>query len=415
MNTVLLAWQLGAGCGHLSQMTPLVRDLKVKQHRVVAAVRNLPAAAKAFAGFEVKLLQAPAKTDGRLFCSRGITIAHLLANVGFGDKFELFGLSSAWQNLIRLVRPDLIIFDHSPTALLAARGLPVRKVLIGSGFCCPYDVYPMPFIRSKRDAADEAEAIRDEDEILGRMNRLLGHWRQPPLERLGQLYGEVDEVFLTTFPELDHYQDRPPTRYWGPVNATGGNAPEWPDAEGKRVYSYLKPFPTLADLLQILNEKKYPMLIYPDGIKRKIQQQYQSDTLRFVNERLNMAEVGQQCDLAILNAGHGTTCDILLAGKPIMPVPLQAEQQLMAENVSRLGAGATVSARQKDRARMESVLDDLLTNPSYTEAAQRFAQRYSSFNPKVQQAQMLQRVLELLEQPVSTSIANCKSQTTALA
>jgi len=190
-------------------------------------------------------------------------------------------------------------------------------------------------------------------------------------------------------------------RYWGPVNATGGKSPQWPTGDRKRIYAYLKPFPTVADLLEILSAKKYPTLIFPDGIKRKIQEKYQSETLRFTNERLNMAEVGQQCDLAILNAGHGTTCDILLAGKPIMALPLNAEQQLMAENIERLGAGMTVSARLNDRARMENAFDDVLNNPKYTQSAQRFAARYSNFNPKIQQAQMLQRVLELLEKPVA--------------
>ena len=59
---------------------------------------------------------------------------------------------------------------------------------------------------------------------------------------------------------------------------------------------------------------------------------------------------------------------------------------------------------------METALDELLHNPSYTQAAQRFAARYANFNPKAQQAQMLQRVLELLEQPVAARESACTAK-----
>jgi UDP:flavonoid glycosyltransferase YjiC (YdhE family) len=405
MGTILFAWQLGAGLGHLLRMKPSAEGLANCGHRIFMVARNLPRAAKVYARLGVSLLQSPAKSEGPCLFRRGSSFAHLLANVGFGTFAEIFGLVAAWRNLFELVQPDLIVFDHSPAALLAARGFPARRVPIGSGYCCPPDTYPLAKIRADVSPDEAAKAQRDEDRILQRLNAILKYRAQPTLERLGQLYGEVDECFLTTFEELDHYPGRSGATYWGPVNGSGGKSPDWPAANGRRIFAYLKPFPTLTDLLEILNDRKYPTLIYPDGIDREIQERYQSDTLRFVNERLNMSEVSQQCDLAILNAGHGTTCDILLAGRPILQFPLQAEQQLMAENVCRLGAGETLSPRQKDRAAMEITLDQLLIDPRYTEAAQRFAQRYANFNPQRQQAQMLQRVLELLDQPSPKPVA----------
>lgn len=35
------------------------------------------------------------------------------------------------------VEPDAVVFDHSPTALLAAKARTFRKTLLGSGFICP--------------------------------------------------------------------------------------------------------------------------------------------------------------------------------------------------------------------------------------------------------------------------------------
>jgi UDP:flavonoid glycosyltransferase YjiC (YdhE family) len=184
------------------------------------------------------------------------------------------------------------------------------------------------------------------------------------------------------------------------VNGTGGASPDWPPGE-KRIYAYLKAFPTLNDLLALLKQRGHSTIVYSAEIGRKAIAEYQSETLRFVSEPLNMSEVGRDCDLAILNAGHGTTCDILLAGKPIMQIPMNAEQQLMAERVCALGAGERVSARKSDPERMAAALDQLLTDPKYTQAAQTFAKRYAKFDPQKQRAQMLERVLELLEGPVT--------------
>lgn len=106
------------------------------------SLRNLAGAASVFGRAGVSFLPAPFKSSGRAYFRPTLNFAHILANVGWGDFAELFGLACAWRNVIRLVRPDLMVCDHSPTALLASRGLGVRRVVIGSGFLCPPDECP---------------------------------------------------------------------------------------------------------------------------------------------------------------------------------------------------------------------------------------------------------------------------------
>jgi UDP:flavonoid glycosyltransferase YjiC (YdhE family) len=296
------------------------------------------------------------------------------------------------------VRPDLIVFDHSPVALLAARGIPARRALIGTGFWCPPDVFPLPCLRSAlRRAIDPIQVARDEQTILRRANWMLSHWKQPPLERMGQLYGEVDECFLTTFAEFDPYPDRVRARYWGPVSASGGNAPQWPTAgSAKRIYAYLKPFAGLESLLEILRKLQHATLIYYDGIAASTRKRFNADNLHFVAEPVDPAQAARECDLAILNGTPGATCDMLLAGKPILQIPIYSDQERVAEEVCRVGAGALLSPAVRDPDVFEATIRALLVEDRFTQCALSFAERHRDFNAHRQRTDMLDRACELI-------------------
>ena len=394
LSTVLVTWELGGGLGHLVRLLPLVQSLRENGHQVVAALRDLSRAEAVYRGLQVSYLQAPIKTSkaGRAFDSMR-TLAHILSNCGFGDDDELRGMVQAWRNLITQVRPDLILFDHGPTALLASRGLQMRRVVIGTGFCCPPDTTPVPDLRPwLPDAA--AQFRQDEQNVLRRANRVLDSLGVAPLERLTKLYHPVDETFLATFRELDQYPDRPPTRCWGAWPNSGGMAPEWPGGAGKRIYAYLKPFPARDRLLALLDKLRLPTLVYLEPVQPKLPQKYQSKKLRFVQRRLDLTCVGRECDLAILNGGHGVTASMLLAGVLILQLPIYVEQAMTGVATRRLGAGR--SARIDRPNEIAAKLTDLIQSDKYARAAGEFSARYRDFDPKQQVERITQHLEELL-------------------
>src|SRR5262245_34668387 len=119
MAKILVAWELGGGLGHLTPLVPIVERLRDHGHRLFAAVRDLSGIDTVFAGLDVTYLQAPvkvSKSPDRIEPPR--TFAHILHNSGFARPAELRAMAEAWRSLYRLVEPDLIVFDHAPTALL---------------------------------------------------------------------------------------------------------------------------------------------------------------------------------------------------------------------------------------------------------------------------------------------------------
>jgi hypothetical protein len=167
MGTALITWELGGGLGHLMQLGPLARGLAGRAHSVYAAVRYLDRA-RGVLGDAVKLLAAPwAATPAERHVKPPVNLAHILHNMGWHDAAQLAGLVAAWRSLYELVKPDVVVFDHAPTALLASRELNFGRVVIGSGFCVPPDEPGRP-LRNLRPWVKAAHAEPGNVEAFGR-------------------------------------------------------------------------------------------------------------------------------------------------------------------------------------------------------------------------------------------------------
>jgi hypothetical protein len=394
MATILFTWELGLSMGHVGTLRPLAEKLSRNGHRVVAALKDVTKAPHLSAGGKVQCLQAPVRLNAvRAPFQRPSTFAHILHNAGFGNVDELRPLVDAWRALFDLVRPDLVLLEHSPTALLASFEREVRRVGIGTGFTLPPNRSPLPDWRPYLKN-DPARLEHEEQVIRSVMNELLAGWGVAPLGRVTELYARFDETLLNTFPELDHFGPRSGQAYWGTGPGGMGEPVEWPAGNGPKAFGYLKPFAAIESLLARLVEQKLPTLIYGPEISPQLQNQFQCDTLRFAARPVDLAEAGKWCDFAILNATHGTTAAMLLAGKPSLQIPLFLEQQLTADNVVRMGAGLTAESNQPNR--VVEQLDRLLSDDLYALRAQAFRRRYAHYDRLAQIEAMTDRIEQLV-------------------
>jgi len=391
MATYLFAWELGYGLGHLVNLRPLAAGLRTRGHRVELVLRNLAQARAIFPADEGPYWQAPYRQFRPPTAGPTLSFAQILYENGFCDALELASHGDAWRNIFRAVDPDVIVFDHSPTALLAARGMRAKRVTVGTGFFLPVDETPLrslqPWLKP-----DPVKLAQHEQGVLAIANGALKHWSQPPLEHLAELYHPSDEHLLLTFAELDHYGTREGTRYWGAWTGGFGKSPDWPDASGKRIYAYLKPFPQLNTLLDLLRRSGQPTIVFGGEIAESVRQEFAGPTLRFEREPLDIGRVAEECDFAILNANHGTAISFLRAGKPSLQIPIYVEQSLLAMAMMKLGAAlAAPPDRPQEIARQ---LEILLQAPNPTPGAASFAARYADFNAD----QQIDLILDRLEQ-----------------
>jgi len=382
MSTILWIWEFGGGLGHTLPLRPLALALAARGHRNVLAIREFAGVLKIFSPGEIALLQAPVKlSPAENAVEPPSTYADILTHYDFQSADDLSARLMAWRTLFESVKPDLIVLDHSPTALLALRGTSYKKMLLGHGFFCPPDIYPLPSFRGWVPT-DPETLRRTEDHVLAGMNGALTRLHAPPLQRLSQLFAEVDANALCTLPELDHYPQRAPTPYWSHWSLNEGAAPKWPDVPGPRVFAYLKHFPGVEHILHTLATSGHPTLVYCDGLSPEGKQSLTTPSLFFAEEFLDFSRVAAESSVAVLNATHYSMLTFLLVGVPLVQIPLQLEQLLSAHAAERLGAGLTVMQDRLDT--FAPAFQRALTDTTLRDNAQRFAARYQHMQPRQQ-------------------------------
>ncbi len=368
---VLMAWELGAGYGHLAPLLTLARPLVAAGHHVSFVVRDVASAEAVLGGSGIPCYPAPANFSP----SGGVTLhsfPQILLSTAFNSEDELRARVRAWQSLYALLEPDLLVADHAPSALLAARGTRIRCIVTGNGFVIPPDVTPMPELRSWKPE-DPAVLERAENRALDMANGVARSLKLPRLDRLGQLYGSASPALLT-LRELDNYADsRQGVEYWGTLPGPGSAAPQWPTGEGKRVFMYGQPYPSLPDVLTALARGPHRTLVYMPKAGPELRK-LAGPHLAFADVLMDMRAVTHSCDCAVMTNGHGTTSAMLLAGKPVVLLPQHLEMLLIAQCVEQAGAGLSAPALK-----LEGILGKLgrvLSEESFTTKARELAARY---------------------------------------
>ncbi len=397
MSKILYAWELGGGIGHVAPFYLIARQLAEEGHRLHFAVRELPAVVRLYRGLDCALYQAPTNfLHGRAPFPHPLTLPQILHNVGLSNPSHLMARVVSWKSLLDLVQPDLIIADHAPGVLIASRGREIPTVLIGTGFVCPLLEYPMRNLCSWL-SVDLERCRQSEDALVEQINIVLQQWGQPTLASLSELYGQAQTQFLTTFRELDHYGPRPDADYLGvwPYSEPSVTDVCWPQGDGKKVFAYLKPSRGLGALFDWLAARGNPTIVVGDGLDFDALRRVAKPNICFCSEPLALREVGRQCDLAILNATHGTTCSLLLEGKPLFQLPHNLEQTVTAVHTMELGVAS--QADKDDGSKIVWEFSGFLHHDRFAEHARNFAERYGAFRPEDGIARVMTQLGRLLQ------------------
>lgn len=394
MARILMAWELGAGLGHLLYLRRVAEEFLARGHEIHVASRHPASAEQVFGCLDVKILSAPYRAGPRKYRLTDVrSFAELLYNVGFGDFDDLHCAATQWRNLIQKAAPDVLYLDHSPTAMLAARGLPVVVACQGNGFLIPPIESPLPPFHVSIPVDDDM--LEHEATALASANRVLDEFDGPCMKSLADLYGDADERILTTFPEFDPYAPREDAQYVGVWPLPIPHSAEWPMGGGRMVLVYVSSQAASGRLFNALLQARYRALVVCPYLQEDDVRRFQAPYVKFVTHTINLSKTLMEADLCIAS-GATTSEESVLAGTPVLRIPTQKEQYFTALRMEEYGAGIAVSSNSS-AAEYVHVIEQAIQTKRYTDAAESFADQHSEFDAHLQVCQAVERLEERLE------------------
>ncbi len=395
---VVFAWELGGGYGHIAGFIKLADELRKNNCKISWILRDTKYFHALCSMTDDAVFQAPF-SHPKAGASRRLvnSFSDLLYRHGYSSDDELIGLLVAWRSLFYILKPDLLICDHSPTAILAARGYPFPVASYGIGFFLPPAVNPWPNLQAFM-TIDEAKLLESDKLILNVINSSLTQLGEQGLQQMSELF-DIDTHFLCTFPELDHYCGRNTEDYWGPrMDVSSGENPVWPSGHGPKVFAYLKAEnPSTANVVAGLKELGWPSLIHFTGGNQTSIDSPTCPSIIFSNGHLHMGKLVQQADLFINHAGHGTISASLLGGKPSLMFPSQQEQLLLAKAVAQYGLGI-LGKSNASSAEIIQWLERLAQSEDIQAQCRLFAAKYQNFNMDEQVELIAEHCLDIISQ-----------------
>jgi len=395
MAHIVGVWELGGHLGHLGRFAALVPLFVERGHRVTLILRDL-ARVQHLKGLEqAAVMQAPLWTPrSRSAPAHPVSMPEILQHFGYLSVPGLCGMLRAWRDTFDVLRPDLLLCDYAPTALFASRGQGFVRAAIGSGYSIPpTGQAPMPVFRSVSSSV-RSRSLQAEQRVARVIRRVADEMGQNRINSVSELF-DVDEEFLCTLPELDHYVRSQPARYWGvPAQSSAGELPRWSNRGIPRVFAYIKPPGHHFDAtIKALQQSGYEAEVFAPGITEEVKQRHSSPTLRISSHPYDLIKTFDSCDVVICHAGHETVVPALLAGRPVLLIPLHMEQYALACRVEAQGIGELVAP--DDLAKLPQALKRLL-EPSCIERTRIFASKYVDVSPALAAGQIVQRCEQLL-------------------
>ncbi|MBF0447335.1 MAG: hypothetical protein HQL67_03955 [Magnetococcales bacterium] len=375
LANILFVWERGGGTGHLVSHLQLIQSLMARNHRVLFVVKQTATAARILNPIGCPFIQSP-PAGVRLPLEQRMWPLHslhqMLFNIGFHDPQQTAGRIQAWRKIYADFKPDILFSDFSPTALLASQGLEMARVAVGYGFLFPPEEgyrHPMRFWGS----SDPERLKKDEGRLLAVINQALDRVGTAPVDNLRPLtHGQMN--LIQSFPVLDPHDPRRggDERYqlYLPEDVSGV-APVWPEGEGKKIFAYLKPTEWGLTMLKVLKASGLSTLVFAPSIPEPYRRQMASSSLRFSTAPLNMSQVTALCDLAVSEAGHGMTLQMMAAGRPMLMGISHIEQAINAEKVKQAGMGLFWPSGEKGGGELPGrMIERLLSEDSFRQAAE---------------------------------------------
>jgi hypothetical protein len=367
-KTVLYAWELGEGLGHLPVLKAFAEGLKADGVQARFVLREIKGAAQVLASTGGTLHSAPHWAKPALPQVRSRSLADIMASNGYSQADHAAAILSAWDRVINTIKPDLIVCDHAPSACLAAHGrIPVA--IVGNGFAVtPTDGDWFPeFAPGEGKPENQAyvfEAIQGAFKSLGR----------PPLSSITAPFkGAFRGVY--TFPVLDTYRAVRQEKLLGPIEA---QPPLSPLPKQRRIFFYTAAdFARIDALTHCIMDLGAEASVYMRGQVGPRASILRSRGVEVFDTPPRLADLLPQVSCVFSHVGPGFTNAALTGGRPHIMFPRHFEAHAAALGLVGLGCGIRLDDLTPDKFR--AAFERASGDPHMQDAAQQAGAEAQTF------------------------------------
>jgi rhamnosyltransferase subunit B len=366
MARILLAWELGGGFGHAGPLRALADRLAERGHEPVFALRDVVTPAPLFQDRRYPVLQGPYWPKPFALRGRRHAInshADMLATCGYGQADELAAMVGAWDDLLSIVKPDLVVVDNAPTLALALYDR-IPAIFTGYGFTLP-PAHERSF-----------PVLRDETPPLIAELILLGNVEAVQKRRRARAPGSLTELFrgrfraMTSVKELDPYRVRQDPEL-GPLERMP--EPSMPPYQNA-LFAYLGgDYVGLDSLVQALSLLKMPVHAFLRDDAAVHAPFLASRGARIFREAPPLAEIVPQVSWVLSTGGHTTTHAALMGGRAQILLPIHLETRMTTDRLTDLGVGKLLE-RRREPYETAAAIAEIMADPAMPAAASKIAE-----------------------------------------
>lgn len=360
MRRALLAWESGAGRGHVIALKTVAEAISDRFECDAALCRMKHAdelASSCVSVFQSRYLSLDPNSPRKGSGVQTATWGEFLGDIGFRNANFLASQIGWWKKVIQERRITLVVADFAPCAMLAARSLGIPCVAVSPG----YGVVPGHLTEFPILIEDYATRLYDEAEMVAAINQAGSDHDVPHLQYLPQIY-DCEAHVIRTLPLMDPcYADRkfpvlsPMSKAMPDINTTGDEVFVYFSTNEASEPEVLRAVASLG-----LPTRAYAPALDDSGLKALADMGVIVEKMPYP-----MDEIRKRARI-IVNAGqHGTLCFGMMAGLPQVAFPQHLEHSYYARRAAKQGA-CTVIDRSKRG--FDTVRDAILT--AYYDQAQ---------------------------------------------
>lgn len=374
---VLLAWELGAGRGHILIQSWIAETLRRRGYEPILAVQRLDTL-NAFGPSlsETAYFQAPVwpgLIDPRKYWLPGdpVTRADLLAEKGMRDRTAIQYMIAAWEKLINEVNPDVIVGDSSPACLMAARG---KIPTIATGECF---TLPPRNLETFSHALGVGQAPKyNEAELIAEVNAGLHLAGRARISRLAEIF-TADRSCVSAFREFDPYaefREEPYAAPWAPV--WDWNTP----SKGAELFGYFS-IPTgientLFPALREIARSGIPVRLYVPYLQQEASAWLAESGVSIEPEPLSFEAIQRRSRMVMSIGSLSFASCALVAGLPHLVISSGVFKFQLGAAIERLGVGRYIQltpGNPLEQSLLIQVIGDFYRDNRFAETARKIA------------------------------------------